>query len=57
MYDARQLREEAAVCREIAREITDLPSIRMLLERAEELETKARALEDGAPEPMKLRVS
>jgi hypothetical protein len=57
MYDARTLRKEAATCRELAREITDLPSVRMLLERAEELEAKARALEDSDPEPMRLRVS
>jgi len=57
MYDARTLREEAAACRELAREITDLPSVRMLLERADELEAKARALENGDSEPMRLRVS
>ena len=57
MQDARALREEAAACRELAREITDLPSVRMLLERAEELEAKARALENGEVKPLRLRVS
>jgi hypothetical protein len=57
MTDARTLREEASVCRELAREITDIPSVRMLLERAEDLEARAAALEERAPPSLIRRVS
>jgi hypothetical protein len=39
------LRQEAAVCWQLAREITDPPSVAMLLERAEQLVSRAAALE------------
>jgi hypothetical protein len=42
---ARELREEARVCRELAREIKDKPSIEMLRERADLLERRAAAIE------------
>ena len=45
MEEIRKLREEAAICRELAREIRDPPSIAMFLERAADLEARARALE------------
>jgi hypothetical protein len=46
----RQLREEAAICRELAREIRDPPSIAMFLARAAQLEARANALEaSGQP--------
>ena len=45
MDQARAMREEAAICRQLAREITDFPSIEMLLDRAVQLEARAAALE------------
>jgi hypothetical protein len=44
------LREEARVCRELMREITDLASIGMLRDRAQLLEQRAAALERRAPD-------
>jgi hypothetical protein len=43
--ESDNLWEEAATCRELAREITDRPSIAMFLDRAERLEARARAIE------------
>jgi hypothetical protein len=42
----RHLRDEAADCRQLAREIKDAASIEMLLERAMQLEARAAALEE-----------
>jgi hypothetical protein len=44
----RELREEAAICRDLAREIDDPASIAMFLDRAEQLEARAAAIESGA---------
>lgn len=46
MHMLRALREEAAVCRRLAREITDAASIEMFLDRAAQLEARAAAMED-----------
>jgi len=45
LEESRKLREEAATCRELAREIRDAPSIAMFLDRAADLEARARSLE------------
>jgi hypothetical protein len=51
--ERRKLLEEAAACRELAREIKDPASITMFLERAEQLELRAAAITDAlrTPEP------
>ncbi len=45
MEVSRKLREEAAVCRELAREIKDPASVAMFLDRAAQLEDRAAAIE------------
>ena len=45
MENPHLLRQEAAVCWQLAREIADPPSVAMLLERAEQLVCRAAALE------------
>jgi hypothetical protein len=45
MSDCEQLREEAAICRDLAREIKDPASIAMFLDRARQLEARALAIE------------
>ena len=45
MVTPRQLREEARICRVIAREITDPAGIAMLRDRADELDRQAAAIE------------
>ena len=47
MDDSRALREEAAVCRELAREVKDAASVAMFFDRAAKLEARARAIESG----------
>ncbi len=52
MDKCRKLREEAAICRDLARETHDPASIAMFLDRAEQLETRAAAIEAGcSPQP------
>jgi hypothetical protein len=45
MENPHLLRQEAAVCWQLAHEIADPPSVAMLLERAEQLVSRAAALE------------
>lgn len=45
MENPHLLRQEAAVCWQLAHEITDPPSVAMLLERAEQLICRAAAIE------------
>jgi len=41
----KNLREEAAICRDLAREINDPASIAMFLDRARQLEARAKTVE------------
>ena len=54
MDTCRELREEAAICRGLAREIDDPASIAMFLDRADQLEARAAAIESGACGPLAL---
>ncbi len=45
MSECEQLREEAAICRDLAREIKDPASVAMFLDRAQQLEARAMAIE------------
>jgi hypothetical protein len=50
---AKALRIEAAACRQVARDIKDTASIKMMLERADEMDARAAAIEERARETMR----